>query len=841
VFAESSMSSMKFEHLLPFVEKPSRYLGSESNTIKKDLDRVKLRIALAFPDLYEVGTSHFGLQILYHILNSRKDIAAERLYAPGQDLEGRLRASDQPLTTLESRYPLGRFDIIGFSLLYELDYTNMLTMLDLAGIPFYSSQRGPDVPLIVAGGPCTCNPEPVAELFDAMVVGDGENIVLSIADVWMRWKEDGGKDKDQLLDKWSTLEGVYIPSFFKARFDPNGFQTLHPQRAGYNRIRKTVVGDLDAAPFPERPVVPFGRPVHDRLRLEISRGCSRSCRFCQAGMIYRPVRERSPEQLLRQADTALYQTGYEDLSLMSLSTGDYTQLDALMAHLMARCEPKRVAVSFPSLRAGRLSPELMRLVKRVRKTGFTIAPEAGSQRLRNVINKNISEADIIQTVQDAFDLGWQVIKLYFMIGLPTETRDDIEAITRLIDRLRKIPAPKKRRGKINVSVTTFIPKPHTPFQWASQLSLEESRERLNGLKDRLRDRRVQLKWQDPRVSHVEGLWSRGDRRLLPALIAAYQMGCRFDGWTDSFRFDLWEAALNGTGVDPDFYNSRPRALDEPLPWSHIDMGIEREFLLGEWDRAIREETTPDCRWGDCQGCGVCDFEDIQPRVYDDFERTPDPPEPESESDFIRIRMTYSKLDDARFFGHLEMVNLFLRAFRRSGIRVRYTEGFHPKPKVSFSDPLPIGMESEEEGFDIWLPEELDLETVSDRVNAQLPAGFRLVDVRIANDRLSDHRSGTDIYVVKCHEPLFKEELLAAFQAAEHVFIEKLNRKGRLQKKDLKDMVLQIQAPAPESLYLELKREPGKTIRPAEILVHVFHMSPEDTKRARILKKVPFRD
>lgn len=828
---------MKIEDLLPFVEKPSRYLGFESNTIKKDLDRVKLRIALAFPDLYEVGTSHFGLQILYHILNSRTDIAAERVYTPGQDLERRLRASGHPLTSLESRYPLGRFDLIGFSLLYELDYTNILTMLDLAGVPFYGSQRGLDVPLIIAGGPCTCNPEPVAELFDAMVIGDGEDIILSMAERWMRWKENGGKEKTQLLDEWSGLEGVYIPSLFKARFDTHGFQTLHPLRPNSGRIRKTVVGDLDAAPFPERPVVPFGRPVHDRLRLEISRGCSRSCRFCQAGMIYRPVRERSPEQLLRQADAALHQTGYEDLSLMSLSTGDYTQLNALMADLMVRCEPNRVAISFPSLRAGKLSPELMRLVKRVRKTGFTIAPEAGSQRLRNVINKNISEADIVQTVRDAFDLGWQVIKLYFMIGLPTETRDDIEAIERIVGHLRKIPAPKKRRGKINVSVNTFIPKPHTPFQWAAQLSLEESRERLAWLKDRLRHQRVQLKWQAPRVSHIEGLWSRGDRRLLPVLIAAYQLGCRFDGWTDSFRFDLWESALNDCGVDPHFFNSRHRALDEPLPWAHIDMGIETEFLLGEWDRAIRGETTPDCRWGDCQGCGVCDFEDIQPRVYDDFQSAPDPPKPQTETDFIRIRVTYSKLDDARFFGHLEMVNLFLRAFRRSGIRVRYTEGFHPKPKVSFSDPLPIGMESEKEAFDIWVPEGLELQRVSDCVNAQLPEGLRLTDVRIAGDRLSDHRTGTDIYVVRYPEPLFKEEVLAAFKAADHFLIEKLSRKGRLQKTDLKEMVRQIRAPSPASLYLEMKREPGKTPRPAEILVHVFNMSQEDTKRARIRKKI----
>lgn len=834
------MSTINIEKLLPFVEKPSRYLGFESNTIKKDLDRVKLRIALAFPDLYEIGTSHFGLQILYHILNSRRDIAAERVYAPGRDMERQLRAGETPLTTLESRYPLGKFDIIGFSLLYELDYTNILTMLDLSGIPFYSTQRGLDMPLVIAGGPCTCNPEPVAELFDAMVVGDGEDVILALADSWICWKENGGKDKTELLDAWSALDGVYIPDHFKARFNRRGFQELLPLKAGYSSIHKSVVGNLDTAPFPDRPVVPFGRPVHDRLRLEISRGCSRGCRFCQAGMIYRPVRERSPQQLLRQADAALNQTGYEDLSLMSLSTGDYTRLDALMAHLMARCEPNRVAISFPSLRAGKLTPELMRMVKKVRKTGFTIAPEAGSQRLRNVINKNISEEAILQTVQDAFDLGWQVIKLYFMIGLPTETQEDVEAITELIATLRKIRAPKKRRGKFNVSVTTFIPKPHTPFQWASQLSLQESRERLAWLKERLRDQRVQFKWQDPRVSLVEGVWSRGDRRLLPVLMTAYQKGCRFDGWTDSFRFDLWETALAEHGVSPDFFNSRARAIDEPLPWDHIDMGIDKQFLLEERSLATHGEATPDCRWGDCQGCGVCDFIDIQPRVYDRFDQTPTSPGTGPETEFNRIRITYSKLDDTRFFGHLEMVNLLLRAFRRAGINVRHTEGFHPKPKVSFSDPLPIGIESEEEAFDIWLPVESDPETVFDMVNAQLPDGLRLVDVRIATGRLGAHRTGAHTYVVNHPDPLFKEECVVAFHAADHAIVEKLDRKGRLQKRDLKDMVLQIELLSPVLLSMVVKQEPGKTLRPAEILMHVFGLSQEDVQRARVLKKAAHR-
>ncbi|MDM8553040.1 TIGR03960 family B12-binding radical SAM protein, partial [Desulfobacterales bacterium HSG2] len=590
-----------FQDILSLVEQPSRYLGSEINRVKKDHAAVSLRVALAFPDLYEIGTSHFGIQILYYILNSHKDILAERVFAPAADMEACLRASDIPLLSQESHKPLDTFDIIGFSLLYELNFTNILTILDLAGIPFFASQRESAHPLIIAGGPCTCNPEPVADFFDAIVIGDGETVIMEMARTYLQLTTDDQRltNKEALLKLWSGIEGVYIPAFFEPAYiqscDGPGFQILSAKYPDYIKVTRTIVNDLDTAVFPDTPIVPYGKPVHDRLRIEISRGCTRGCRFCQAGMIYRPVRERSLGKLLDLTEASLTTTGYEDLSLLSLSTGDYGSIVPLMEHLMGRCASERVAVSFPSLRAGTLTPELMTLIRQVRKTGFTIAPEAGSQRLRDVINKNITETDITDTVKDAFSLGWQVVKLYFMIGLPFETDEDLEAIAELVKHLRKIRGPKGRKGKINVSVGTFIPKPHTPFQWASQIPLDESKDKIHWVQDRLRMPGIQFKWQNPEVSRLEGLWARGDRRLSALLVAAYRKGCKFDGWSDKFQFDLWQEAFSDEGVDVDFYTTRARDMEEPLPWDHIDIGVTKDFLKEEWENAVSQKHTPDCR------------------------------------------------------------------------------------------------------------------------------------------------------------------------------------------------------------------------------------------------------
>jgi len=826
------------EDILPLVEKPSRYLGGEINQIKKDPDGVKLRFALAFPDLYEIGTSHFGMQILYHILNRHADIAAERVFAPGVDMAARLRSAGLPLFTLESRRPLNRFDIIGFSLLYELNYTNMLTILELAGIPFYAAQRDNTHPIIIAGGPCTCNPEPVADFFDAVIVGDGEAVIMELAQTWMDCNENTRPDKEKLLKRWSQIEGVYIPAFFEPQYDARGFQTLVPRYPDYTRVTRTIVADLNQVPFPERPIVPYGKPVHDRLRLEVARGCTRGCRFCQAGMIYRPVRERSPESLLALGDQAISATGYEDISLLSLSTGDYGCIVPLMERLMSRFAMENVAVSLPSLRAGTLTPELMKLIKTVRKTGFTIAPEAGSQRLRDVINKNISETEIFDTVKDAFDLGWQVIKLYFMIGLPTETAEDLKALVDLVKALRKIKSSARVRGQINVSLATFIPKPHTPFQWAAQLSLTESEDRIKRVQDQLKLPGIQFKWQNPKVSWLEGVWARGDRKLGRLLVAAYNKGCKFDGWSDHFRFDLWESAFVEEGLDPDFYITRPRDVCEPLPWDHINTQLAKTFLADEWESAHQGEHTADCRVDDCNRCGVCDFEQIEPRTHQAFAdpigKAP-PSSAEKLTTYKKLSVFYTKQGAAKYFGHLELVNIFLRALKRADIAVKFSEGFHPKPKVSFDDPLPLGIESLKERFIVTVADHVRPQTVMDGLNAHLPAGLMITHCQLASKKTPVTGQRRIRYQVALKEDLFDKASLDAFNDMSAAPIRLVSRKGKLKKIDLKAIVERSELVNARQLKLTLRLEPGKTVRPFDILRHIFNLSDEQVKQATIIK------
>ncbi|MBW2430564.1 MAG: TIGR03960 family B12-binding radical SAM protein [Deltaproteobacteria bacterium] len=831
------MSTQMIDELLPLVEKPSRYLGSEINIIKKDLNRVQLRFALAFPDLYEIGTSHFGMQILYNILNSDPDIAAERVFAPGVDMEVLLRNTGQALFSLESREPLNRFDIIGFSLLYELNYTNVLTILDLANIPFLASERDQSHPIIIGGGPCTCNPEPIADFFDAVVVGDGENVIMQMATEWRHWKNGGCGDKTSLLQSWSLIEGVYIPSFFDPKFDDRGFQILEPRFSRPAAVRRAIVDDLERTPFPENPIIPYGKPVHDRLRLEISRGCTRGCRFCQAGMIYRPVRERSPEQLMTLSANSLAATGYEDLSLLSLSTGDYGCIAPLLERLMARFASDNVAVSLPSLRAGTLTPELMELIKQVRKTGFTIAPEAGSQRLRDVINKNISEKEIIDTVQDAFRLGWQVIKLYFMIGLPTETEDDLKALIDMARKLIKINGLNRNRGKINVSVATFIPKAHTPFQWARQISVAESKSKINWIRNQLKIPGIQFKWQDPEVSQLEGLWARGDRRLSRLLIAAYKKGCKFDGWSDKFNYGLWLEAFAEAGVDPAFFAARMRDVAEPLPWDHIDNRVSKSFLKQQWQKALESKFTDDCRQGACHQCGTCDFEKIKVKTYRPREEYWPSCELQKgkDTDFKTLCVFYSKQGQAKYFGHLEMVNIFIRALKRAQIPLKYSQGFHPKPKISFDDPLPIGVESEQERFRMTVPGCINPATVTHQLNSHLPAGLVIVSCQFVALPAKSKAPSVSAYRVILRDGEFNENNVVTFKNSSDFAICLSNRKGKLKKINLKDMVVGIKLLDSKRLELTLAAQTGKTIRPAHILRHIFNLEEEQIKKAGVLK------
>jgi radical SAM family uncharacterized protein/radical SAM-linked protein len=831
------MSRQSLEELLPLVQQPSHYLGTECNAQKKDPRTVRLRLALAFPDLYEVGMSHLGIQILYHILNSRDGIAAERAFAPGRDLEARMRASGAALRSLETHTPLSDFDIIGFSILYELNFTNILTMLDLSGQPFYARDREPSHPLIVAGGPCTFNPEPLADFFDAIVIGDGEEVIVELVETWLTWKDTGG-NREEILRTWSRLRGVYVPSFFDADTDVHGFQVLTPRLAECTTVQKAVVSDLNQVSYPDYPVVPFGKPIHDRLSLEICRGCTRGCRFCQAGMIYRPVRERTPETLLSLAERSLANTGYDDISLLSLSAGDYTAIHMLMQCLMDQCEPEKIAVSLPSLRVGSLTEELMTQIKRVRKTGFTIAPEAGSRRLRQVINKNISEEDLEETVRNAFGLGWQLIKLYFMIGLPTETRTDLEAIIKLVEGLQRVPGRKGHNRRITVSVSTFIPKAHTPFQWCSQMSVEESREKIRMLRSNLRGRHLRFKWQNPEMSQLEGLWARGDRRLSGLLVKAYEMGCRFDGWSDQFEYSRWRQAIDACSVDVDFFTTRSRGLHEPLPWDHIDARVSKEFLRQEWQRALKGQKTPDCRHGDCHACGVCDFEAIKPVVVESHDAVHVGREvrpTEDKGPYKKLLVSYAKRGPARHFGHLELVKIFVRALRRARIPLRFSQGFHPAPKIAFECALPVGTESMEEHFTVQVPLHVSRETLPEQVNAQLPEGLTITGCSVAGRPSSRIGPARSCYMVTLKEGTFSENKLEAFlQETEWPFTRK-NRKGNSRTVDLRPVVKKLELVSSARAEMVLEEGGGWSVRPMDVLGSIFGLSEKERKLASIVK------
>lgn len=604
---------MQIEALLEQVQKPVRYMGGELNSVIKSFDDVKIRYCFGFPDVYEVGMSHVGSRILYDIINKREDALCERVFMPWVDMADLMREKGIPLFSLESRMPVRSFDMLGITLQYEMSYTNILEMLDLAGIPLHSEDRTWADPIVIAGGPCAFNPEPLYHFIDAFSIGDGEISTLETIDVVRRCKENG-MTREECLFELSQLPGVYVPSLYEATYNPDGtLASFGPTREGVPAIvRKNMVPDLDSAEYPENVIVPYMEIVHDRINIEVLRGCTRGCRFCQAGMIYRPVRERSMERILELADRLVRNTGYEEITLSSLSTGDYSCLPQLAHEMMERFEKKRVSLSLPSLRLDSHLKETLLETQRVRKTSLTYAMEAGTQRLRDVINKGITEEDLFSSLQDAFMNGWASVKLYFMFGLPTETEEDLDGIpdlaSRVVREYFKTPKELRARGlRINCSASCFVPKPFTPFQWEAQDTIEQFNRKQEYLCHKMHIKGVEFNWHTPQVSFLEAVFARGDRHVADVLETAWRYGCRFDGWSDQFKFDSWMQAFEDCHVDPAFFANRKREKGELFPWSFIDAGVTEGYLWREHEKAMRAEITPDCRKG-CQGCGLKRFE-----------------------------------------------------------------------------------------------------------------------------------------------------------------------------------------------------------------------------------------
>jgi radical SAM family uncharacterized protein/radical SAM-linked protein len=724
----SAIPATLLEGVLHEVQRPSRYVGLELNAAKKAWQDARLRFCLAFPEVYEIGMSHLGLAVLYRILNACEGILADRAYCPWPDMEEVMRRRGIPLWGIESRMPLRRFDVLGFSLQSELLVTNMLTMLDLSGLPLRARDRRESDPLVIAGGPCAGNPEPFAPFVDAFCVGDGEVIVAQLASLLMELPQSGAL-RERALEELASLEGVYVPIFYEASRDDAGRLSLvAPLRAAAPaRVKRRYEPELLPEWIPMPPLVAASTPVQERLNIEVSRGCTWGCRFCHAGYFQRPLRERDPGDLLESAVRGIELSGFDEVNLLSLSTADYSALTPLMDALLARLGPRKVALSLPSLRANSMRSDIPERILQVKKTGFTFAPEAGTQRLRNVINKAMTDEEIHAAVKSAFDAGWRLVKLYFMIGLPTETMEDIEGIVRLVRSLEKTASRSGKGGDINVSIGPFVPKPHTPFQWEPFEGVAPLTEKFFFLRRELEGRRVKVKWQNLESSFLEAAISRGDRSLAGVIERAWRDGARFDSWTERLDPGLWENAFRAQSVDPCLFTARWDP-DSPLPWNHIDTGVSNKYLRRELAKALAGETTEDCRWGACQGCGIAGAPHdnrLAAPLSTEIHISPKS-RPESEPCLRRtLRIRYSVTGMARFLSHLERGNVLRRALTRTGLTLVYTSGYSPRPKTALGPPLAVGIASTAELADFLIGDPRRLGSAGGKLSAGFPEGMQV--------------------------------------------------------------------------------------------------------------------
>ena len=775
-----NLAQVLSDEILPRVEKPSRYLGSEVNSVHKDRAAVDLRLALCFPDLYDLGLGNLGLHILYAVLNGVEGVWAERVYAPGMDLEKELRARKLPMFANESKDSLDVFDGVGFTLQSELTFTNILNVMELGGIPLRTADRGEHHPLTFAGGPAVFNPEPLAPFMDFFVIGDGEDIVLDIAAALR-----AHRGREARLDALAKIEGVYVPARYPFDTLPDG-QILPALDAP--KIRKRTTRDLNGATFPVNYIVPFTEQVHDRISLEVLRGCTQGCRFCQAGMTTRPVRERTIENLDGLLQRTLDATGYEEVSLVSLSTCDYSQVRSLVETMVARARPQHVTVSLPSLRLDSFSVELSDMAAETRRTGLTFAPEAASPRLRAVINKWIPDEELLEMSAQAYERGWDHVKLYFMIGLPTERDDDILAIADLCERTVTAGRKINRAASVHTGVSTFVPKPFTPFQWAEQIDVEETERRQKLLAARFgKNKNIKFGRHHAVETYLEGLVSRSDRRAADLIELAFKKGCRFDAWSEHLRFDLWMEAVAELGYDTKFA-MRERQLDERLPWDHLDIHIPKTWFQQDWQRATELKHAQDCRHKKCHKCGVIDVERAlcASMLRDNIEGAKkektwvrkDIPAPVEPPAMMRLRFRIGRTGDARLLSHLETADAWIRALRRAKAPVSYSQGFHAHARINFSSALPVGEESTGEYMDVILSERLDARALFERLERTIPAGFLVLgvaEVPINTAGLMGEVRGADYTLFA---PLPRAELEAAVARVVNAETIPLEREGK---------------------------------------------------------------
>ncbi|MFQ6113056.1 MAG: TIGR03960 family B12-binding radical SAM protein [bacterium] len=877
-----------YNDILNCIQKPVRYLGNEWNVIRKSREEARKRVALGFPDTYEIGMSHLGLRILYSILNKRGDTAAERVYAPWLDMEAQLRGRGLPLVSLETQTPLSEFDVVGFSLQYELEYSNILTMLDLAGIPLYSKDRNEKHPLIVGGGPCAFSPEPVADFFDCFLIGDGEEAFPRLIDRFVELR-DSCLSKIEILKNLARIGGIYVPALYETKIDAEtGFEVVIGSRYAPFPVVRTYIKDINEYPFPDNMLVPHGEIVHDRVAIEIARGCTEGCRFCQAGTIYRPVRERKPEDIINTIMKSLDKTGFDQASLTSLSTADFSCIGPLVKKLGKELEKRKAALAVSSMRVYGMTDSLGEGLSKIRRSGFTIAPEAGSQRMRDVINKGITEEVILEGARTAFQNGWSHVKLYFMIGLPTETEADLMAIVDLGVKILKLAEKEhSNQARVTISVASHIPKPHAPFQWLGfedRSSLREKQKYLLGLIKP--HKRIRFKYHDVDHSWLEAIFSRGDRRLSKALELAYRRGCRFDSWTDQLKLDVWQEVFEHLQIDTEVW-MKDIPLYAPTPWHHLDSRVKREFLIRELKRALQGRFSPACEKpykkkselirtdlgkpeeGDklvCYHCGLeCDLEAIRKERIESWRslergipvkiKTVDQNSKYLPDKDTRYRASYRKLEEFRFLSALDLMRTFKRAFARSDVPLKYSEGFHPASLISFGPALGVGMESAEEFLDFETVVEMPCGQLLHRLNVQLPDGLKFMSIQKIDKnakslfeiiQVAEYSVSLDLDELR--EELLKKvnrnlnenlvelhkQMIAEFMNQESIEITR-RHKGQKQTQNVKSLIRKIEvANSRQPLHLRLLLATGSRggVRPEAILEKMYGISSEFFKIRR---------